>query len=210
MEAPATFMEQPAIFVERTLAIIKPDAIDQSAAILRFIEDHGFAILQQRRLHMTPEQCSDFYAEHYGKMFFPSLVSFMSSGPIIAMVLAKENCILEWRDLLGPTSSHRARETHPESLRAIYGTDDQRNAVHGSDSQKGAEREIRFFFADAVVEPISSGDQATDYLVKNVMPVLTNGFVELCKVKPEDPLTWIADWLMANNPNKPQVQEPVA
>ncbi|KAL5261155.1 hypothetical protein ACHWQZ_G007005 [Mnemiopsis leidyi] len=148
MEAPATFMEQPAIFVERTLAIIKPDAIDQSAAILRFIEDHGFAILQQRRLHMTPEQCSDFYAEHYGKMFFPSLVSFMSSGPIIAMVLAKENSILEWRDLLGPTSSHRARETHPESLRAIYGTDDQRNAVHGSDSQKGAEREIRFFFPD--------------------------------------------------------------
>ena len=64
------------------------------------------------------------------------------------MVLAKENSILEWRDLLGPTSSHRARETHPESLRAIYGTDDQRNAVHGSDSQKGAEREIRFFFPD--------------------------------------------------------------
>jgi len=210
MDAPATFMEQPAIFVERTLAIIKPDAIEESAKILSFIENHGFGILQQRRLHMTPEQCSDFYAEHYGKMFFPSLVSFMSSGPIIAMVLAKENSILEWRDLLGPTSSHRARETHPESLRAIYGTDDQRNAVHGSDSQKGAEREIRFFFPDAIVEPISTGEQATDYLVKNVMPVLTNGFVELCKVKPEDPLSWIADWLMANNPNKPRIDEPVA
>ena len=70
--------------------------------------------LQKRRIHLTPEQCSDFYAEHYGKMFFPSLVAYMSSGPIIAMVLARENAIGYWRELAGPTNSFKARETHPD------------------------------------------------------------------------------------------------
>lgn len=69
-----------------------------------------------------------------------------SSGPILALVLAKENAIAEWRKLLGPTSSKRARQEDPESLRAKYGTDDTRNGLHGSDSQYSAEREIRFLF----------------------------------------------------------------
>lgn len=69
---------------------------------------------QKRRIHLTPEQASDFYAEHYGKMFFPSLVAYMSSGPIIVMVLARENAIPYWRELCGPTHSVKARETHPE------------------------------------------------------------------------------------------------
>ena len=71
-------------------------------------------ISQKRRVHLTPEQTSDFYAEHYGKMFFPSLVAYMSSGPIIAMVLARESAIACWRELCGPTNTNKARETHPD------------------------------------------------------------------------------------------------
>lgn len=70
--------------------------------------------LQKRKVHLTPEQTSDFYAEHYGKMFFPNLVTYMSSGPVLALVLAREKAISTWRELIGPTSPAKARELHPE------------------------------------------------------------------------------------------------
>ena len=71
-------------------------------------------INQQRRVHLTPEQASDFYAEHYGKLFFPSLVAYMSSGPIIVLMIAKDQAISYWRELIGPTNTIKARQTHPE------------------------------------------------------------------------------------------------
>lgn len=156
---------------------------------------------------MTPEQTSDFYAEHYGKMFFPSLVAYMSSGPILALVLARQSAIAFWRQLIGPTNTQKARDQAPESLRAIYGTDSTKNALHGSDSYSSAEREIHFFFPDSVVEPISTGQAAKDYLTRTVTPTLLKGLTELCKMKPADPIIWLADWLVVNNPNKPRVQE---
>lgn len=201
-------MNSPQIFVERTLAIIKPDAIPKADEIEDIILRSGFTILQKRRVHLTPEQASDFYAEHYGKLFFPSLVAFMSSGPIIAMILAKEKSISYWRELIGPTNTNKARQTHPDCLRAIYGTDDQRNGLHGSDSYSSAEREIRFFFPDSVVEPIPVGQAARDYLSKAVNPTLLKGLTHLCKQKPSDPVIWLADWLLENNPNKPKVADP--
>jgi nucleoside-diphosphate kinase len=71
-------------------------------------------IFQKRRVQLTPEQASDFYAEHFGKLFFPSLVAYMSSGPVIALILSKEKAISYWRELVGPTNSLKARETHPD------------------------------------------------------------------------------------------------
>lgn len=202
-------MEPPHIYVERSLAIIKPDAIHKSEEIEDIILRSGFAVLQKRRVHLTPEQASDFYAEHYGKLFFPSLVAYMSSGPIIALVIAKDSAIAHWRELIGPTNTIKARQTHPDCLRAVYGTDDQRNALHGSDSFSSAEREIRFFFPDSVVEPVPIGQAAKDYLAKAVNPTLLKGLTELCKQKPIDPVIWLADWLLENNPNKPRVRDPI-
>jgi len=198
-------MNPPQIFVERTLALIKPDAIGKSEEIEDIILRSGFTILQKRRVHLTPEQASDFYAEHYGKLFFPSLVAYMSAGPIVALVLSREKAISYWRELIGPTSSTKAKQTHPDCLRALYGTDDQRNGIHGSDSHMSAAREIRFFFPDSVVEPIPVGQVARDYLAKSVNPTLLKGLTELCKQKPKDPVMWLADWLIENNPNKPKV-----
>lgn len=202
-------MPPPQIFVERTLAIIKPDALGKAEEIEDIILRSGFSILQKRRVQLTPEQASDFYAEHFGKLFFPSLVAYMSSGPIITLVLARDKAISYWRELIGPTNALKARETHPDCLRAIYGTDDQRNGLHGSDSYSSAEREIRFFFPDSIVEPIPVGEAARDYLAKTVNPTLMKGLTELCKKKPEDPVIWLADWLLSNNPNKPKVKEPI-
>lgn len=71
-------------------------------------------LLQKRRVHLTPEQASDFYAEHYGKLFFASLVAYMSSGPVIALVIARDQAISYWRELIGPTNTLKARQTHPD------------------------------------------------------------------------------------------------
>ncbi|KAG5445754.1 NME NM23 member 5 [Clonorchis sinensis] len=195
----------PHIPIERTLAIIKPEAIRFSDEIEEKILQNQFFIIQKRRVHLTPEQASEFYAEHYGKMFFPTLVSYMSSGPISVLVLAKENAVMSWQKLIGPANSVKARSLAPTSLRALYGIDDQQNALHGSDSIASAEKEIRFFFQDTVMEPIPYRVTAKDYLTRHVNPTLLRGLTEVCKQKPKDPIPWLADWLLDNNPNKPSV-----
>jgi nucleoside-diphosphate kinase len=199
-------MKPPQIFVERTLAIIKPDAVDKTNEIEDIILRSGFTILNKRRVHLTPEQVSEFYAEHFGKLFFPSLVAYMSSGPVVAMVLAREKAVAYWRQLIGPTNAAKARETDPDSLRAHYGTDEQRNGLHGSDSLTSSERESRFFFAESIVEPVPRGQLAKDYLNQFVTPTLLRALTELCRNKPEQPVLWLADWLIENNPNKPSVR----
>ncbi|KAJ8015278.1 hypothetical protein DPEC_G00024460 [Dallia pectoralis] len=193
------------IYVERTLALIKPDAIDRAEEIEEVILTSGFTILQKRELRLSPEQCSDFYAEQYGKMIFPSLTTFMSSGPIVALALARHQAIAHWKAVIGPVNWFRDREKHPGCLRAKYGTTDMRNAVHGSDSFSSAERELKFMFPNSVIEPISMGEAATDYLGRFVSPTMLTGLTELCKQKPADPFKWLADWLVRNNPNKPNI-----
>ncbi|XP_052005284.1 nucleoside diphosphate kinase homolog 5-like [Xyrauchen texanus] len=198
-------MSAPRIFVEITLALIKPDAIHKADEVEDIILLSGFTILQKRKLHLSPEQCSDFYIEHYGKLFFPHLTAFMSSGPVVALALARHQAIATWKTIMGPVSSIKARETHPDCLRARFGTCDLRNAVHGSESSFAAEREIRFIFPNSVIEHIPMGDTTKDYLSRYVSPTLLNGLTELCKRKPADPYTWLADWLLNNNPNKPKI-----
>ncbi|XP_051513627.1 nucleoside diphosphate kinase homolog 5 [Myxocyprinus asiaticus] len=200
-------MSAPRIFVERTLALIKPDAVHKADEIEDSILQSGFSILQKRRLQLSPEQCSDFYIEHYGKLFFPHLTAFMSSGPVVALALARQQAVATWKAIMGPVNSIKARETHPDCLRARFGTCDLRNAVHGSESFSAAEREIRFFFPNSVIEPIPLGDAAKDYLSQYVSPTLLTGLTELCKRKPADPFTWLADWLLQNNPNKPKISD---
>jgi len=122
-------------------------------------------------------------------------------------MLARAHAIRGWSQLIGPASTYRARSAYPHCLRARYGTDEQRNALHGSDSESSAQREIRFFFPDAVVEPIADGQTAQDYLARAVNPTLLKGLTALCKHKPEDPAKWLSDWLLNNNPYKAGVRE---
>lgn len=202
-------MPPPQIYLERTLAIVKPDAMNKVTEIEDIILRNGFSILQKRKVHLSPEQASDFYVEHYGKMFFPSLVAYMSSAPIAVLVLAKDQAITSWRELLGPTNPFKARETHPGCLRDTYGKDQMRNALHGSETFSASEREIRFLFPNNVIEPLSVGQSAKDYLSKEINPTMLAGLTELCKKKPGDPVTWLADWLIENNPNKPNIKDPI-
>ncbi|XP_053321374.1 nucleoside diphosphate kinase homolog 5 [Spea bombifrons] len=198
-------MSGPKIYIERTLALIKPDAFHKEEEIEDLILRSGFYIVQKRKINLIPEQCSDFYSDQYGKMFFPTLTAYMSSGPVVAFMLSRHNAISYWKELIGPSNSLKAKETHPYSLRALYGTDDLRNAVHGSNCFISAEREIRFMFPEAIIEPVPIGQAAKDYLNLFVNPILLSGLTELCKEKPADPYIWLADWLFKYNSNGPYV-----
>ncbi|XP_062508899.1 nucleoside diphosphate kinase 7-like [Corticium candelabrum] len=131
---------------ERTLAIIKPDAVKHMGSIIDIIHNEGFKVCRAQMVHLTRKEAAEFYEEHTGKAFFENLLDFMTSRPSVAIELMASNAIKKWRTLLGPTNSATARLEAPSSLRAKFGTDGTRNACHGSDSPSSASREIQFFF----------------------------------------------------------------
>ena len=135
------------LIVERTCAIIKPDAVaaHNSGAIISIIEWNKFSILKMRKLQLTQKQAEEFYAVHKAKPFFAELVAHISSGPVIVLALEKENAIKDWRDLMGATDSSKAA---PGTLRKMFAESITRNAVHGSDAPETALNELKFFFSD--------------------------------------------------------------
>jgi len=131
--------------VERTFAIIKPDAVAKraSGAIIDRIEASGLTVIAMKRLHLTNAQAQGFYAVHKERPFFKDLVAFMTSGPVVCMVLEGEGAIGRWRDLMGPTNSEEAPKG---TIRGDFGTDIERNASHGSDAPETARLELSYFF----------------------------------------------------------------
>jgi nucleoside-diphosphate kinase len=131
--------------VERTLAIIKPDAVKKKiiGKIIQRIEEEGFKILGLKMLHITREEAKGFYIVHKDKHFYQSLTEFMSSGEIVVMVLEGENAISQWREVMGATDPALAKTG---TLRRMFGFSVERNAVHGSDSPPTAEWEIDYFY----------------------------------------------------------------
>ena len=137
---------------ERTLSIIKPDAVAKNVVgqILSRFENAGLKIVACKMQHLTREQAEGFYAEHRERGFFNDLVSFMTSGPVSVQVLEGENAILANRDLMGATNP---KEAAPGTIRADFATSIDANAAHGSDSAQSAVREIAYFFADSEICP---------------------------------------------------------
>ncbi|XP_044495083.1 probable nucleoside diphosphate kinase 5 isoform X2 [Mangifera indica] len=135
---------------EKTLAMIKPDGLlsNYTDEIKRVILESGFNIFKEKIIQLNEEQTATFYAEHSSKSFFTSLIKYMTSGPVLVMVLEKENAVADWRALIGPTDAHKAKHTHPHSIRAMCGLDKEKNCVHGSESLQSAQREISFFFTE--------------------------------------------------------------
>jgi nucleoside-diphosphate kinase len=131
--------------IERTFAIIKANAVKNGVVgeIISEIERAALILRGMRIARLTPEVCQEFYAEHVGKPFYPTLEAFMVEGPVVLMCLEGENAILRWRDLMGATDPAKAA---PGTLRARFGESHTRNATHGSDSPASAFRELGFFF----------------------------------------------------------------
>lgn len=132
--------------MERTLALIKPDATAnrQAGAILHRIEEAGFAIRAMKMLRLTQGQAEAFYAVHRERPFFASLTEFMSSGPIVALVLEAPDAIRQWRTVMGATDPAKAATG---TIRRDFATSIERNATHGSDAPDTAAVEVGFFFS---------------------------------------------------------------
>jgi len=142
--------------IERTLSLVKPDAVGKNhiGRIYRRFEDAGLCIVAARMLHLSRDQAERFYAVHRERPFYPSLVEFMTSGPIMAQVLEGENAIAKNREVMGATDPAKAAVG---TIRADFAANVERNAVHGSDAPETAAREIAFFFSEQEICPRTRG-----------------------------------------------------
>lgn len=138
--------------VERTLSIIKPDAVAKNVIgeIVARFEQADLKIVASKMLHLSTELAEGFYAEHKERPFFPHLVEFMTSGPVIVQVLEGEGAILLNRKLMGATNPE---EAEAGTIRADFANSIEKNAVHGSDSPESAVREVSYFFEDSEICP---------------------------------------------------------
>jgi nucleoside-diphosphate kinase len=134
--------------MERTFSIVKPDAVKagKTGAVIQHLVDGGLRPVAMKLIHLSKEQAEGFYYVHKARSFFPELVAFMTSGPCIAQVLEGENAIARNRELMGATDSKKAAAG---TIRQKFGTDIEKNAVHGSDAPETAKFEIGFFFSGA-------------------------------------------------------------
>ena len=130
----------------RTFTMIKPDAVSagNTGAIIKMIEEAGFRIVAMKKSRLSEERAGQFYAVHKARPFFKDLVTYMSSGPIVPMILEKENAVDDFRKLIGATDPKKA---DPGTIRALFAESIEANAIHGSDSDENAAIESNFFFS---------------------------------------------------------------
>ena len=138
--------------LERTLCIIKPDAVEKkkAGAILALLEERGFNLVAIKKLHLSRSVAEGFYAVHKARPFFAELVSFMIRKPVVIAVLERDNAVAEYRNVMGATDPAKA---DAGTIRKLYGGNVGENAVHGSDSLDNAKNEIAYFFAASKVAP---------------------------------------------------------
>ncbi|MEO8191755.1 MAG: nucleoside-diphosphate kinase [Acidobacteriota bacterium] len=133
---------------QRTLTILKPDSVaaGNAGAILAHLEKEGFRLAGLKKIRLAPDQARAFYAVHRERPFFEGLVKFMTEGPVVVAALERADAVPHLRATMGATDSKKAEAG---TVRKLYGTDIERNAIHGSDSPENAEKEIAFFFSGA-------------------------------------------------------------
>ena len=133
--------------IERTLSIIKPDAVERKLdnKIKDMFKNSGFSILKEKKIQLTKSEAEQFYKIHEIKPFYNDLCAYLSSGPIVVMILEKDNAVLDNRKLMGATNPKDAEE---ETIRKKFGISIDKNSVHGSDSVENGKIEIDFFFKD--------------------------------------------------------------
>ena len=134
--------------MERTLAIVKPDAVanNLSGKIIAHLQEDGFRVLGMRQTRLSRAQAEEFYAVHRGRPFYEELVEFMTSGPVVPLALQREGAVARLREVIGATDPAEAKDG---TIRKLYAESKGRNAIHASDALETAAREVPFFFAEA-------------------------------------------------------------
>ncbi|KAM7539363.1 hypothetical protein Aperf_G00000048365 [Anoplocephala perfoliata] len=194
------------IILERTLAIFKKEAWKKEVPLVDILMKAGITVTNRRFIKLSSEQAMAFYHDRKDQDNYIKLVEELSCDIVLAMVLVKDNITEIWKDVVCyPVTenpyNHLAREFWNE-----FGSMNS-ESFHASDSKASAAKEIRFFFPDMVMEPILPTELARDYLNKNIIPTLVLGLTEVCRKKPQDPIVYLAEWLLRNNPNQPRTNE---
>ncbi|KAA8588225.1 hypothetical protein FQN60_001419, partial [Etheostoma spectabile] len=154
--------------VERTLALIRPDVAR---------ENRGFIVALQREVMLTEEQVRQFYFQHVEEDYFPALLRSMTSGPVLALALARTGAVLHWKNIIGPSDVNKAREKSPECLRAQFAVENEPiNQLHGSENHEEAEREINFFFPKQQTLAVIKPDAMEEYREKILDKIRDSGF----------------------------------
>merc|ERR1719353_1786726 len=204
--------------------------------IVSRIEDANFTILDKITLELSEARAHNFFEAHKNELSFSSMVRHMCSGPVCAIVVARMSAVSVLKQLAGPATPKEAKAFQPTSLRGMYARDIQRNAVHVSESEKTARSEIAFFFPNILQNPLPDADETQDFLLRksvaakaglqevlpgtgfdiepSLLQFVSKGLVSLCQTRPHGELNnlqaleYLSNWLVLNNPNKPEVVEP--
>eukprot|EP00297_Palpitomonas_bilix_P003427 CAMPEP_0113875690 /NCGR_PEP_ID=MMETSP0780_2-20120614/5081_1 /TAXON_ID=652834 /ORGANISM="Palpitomonas bilix" /LENGTH=560 /DNA_ID=CAMNT_0000861705 /DNA_START=62 /DNA_END=1741 /DNA_ORIENTATION=- /assembly_acc=CAM_ASM_000599 len=196
--------------MERTVCLIQPDAIAEGkeSTIIKSLEKAGFFVALRRTKRMSEDEIYTFLKPHEDKLYYHDLISLYLEGAVTALLLTKVGAVAELRTLAGPFDPEDARNTHPKSLRAMYGSALPRNAVYISPTPDQVEVDLASFFSD-VVDPSPTppadgrGFPASDYLLRtNLLPGLVEGVSQLCMHKPQDPYLWLSQWLLVHRPHQ--------
>jgi len=201
--------------LERTLALVLPDVVAHVAEVQDIIVRHGFTIIATQQVNLSAERLELLLAQDRDSPIFADRVRYMSSGPVVAMVLCKPAAVDSWLKLIGPVESSTE---HPHLLRSQFSSDSVRIAFYGSMTAEAARTEITQLFPQLPVEDIPKLPVVHEFFMKKSPPrpfadasksfndVLVEGLTQLCRVKPlgDEAVTWFAQWLLRNNPNKPQ------
>ncbi|XP_069108080.1 thioredoxin domain-containing protein 3 homolog isoform X21 [Argopecten irradians] len=162
--------------MQQTMAVIKPDALGTKDEIIEKVHDAGFKIAARKETQLSREIAEEFYSDHKDKDYYNDLVEHMASGPTMFMVLSREDAVEGWRSLIGPTDPEKAKEESPESLRALYGGDILKNAVHGSSNPERAKEHIQKIFGGEV--EIEGFQASRDQTIKKTPEQTTEKTVE--------------------------------
>lgn len=223
------FGSMPPEMVLHTYAMIKPGYEDCWGKVIQRIIDEGLEIVQMKMMEFDDSLAEKFYAEHIGTSFYPALLAYITSGPIVAIELSGFDAIQKWRQIIGPTQKELAVEKAPNSLRALYARNTTENLCHGSDSIDSAVRELTLIFGSAPEymipkldpaefddetlqemdkleelamenkEKPSHSDLKQQYLDATVMPLVLEGISWIMKERPLDPVEHLAMFLLKNN-----------
>lgn len=196
----------PTAPIQKTLALIRPEAMCHCEAIVKRILNAGFKIIADTTVKLTPEQATELYADQEAEPHFPLKVLSLCTQPVRALCLAKPEAIAELRALLGEETGAESRRRWPGSLRAFFARQCVCNGLLCSRDLTHARTEIRFFFPNVLVDP-PLRDRADQwrYLNTLVYPTLMEGVYEIAKMVAVDPVVDLAKWLWRHNPNKPLV-----
>lgn len=195
--------------LQRTLAIVKPDAVKYENVIIRAIQESGLFILYKRFVHLTPEQVSEIYSQHYGSPAFPHIVVSLSSAPVLCLCLCGINAIEKWKSMIGPSHVINSKWFYPMSMRVRFGLlPNIPDALHASENITESNKENRYVNPEGIIEPLMTEEErVVDFCNAYVNSTLSKGLTEVCRVKPQDPICYLADWLLKNNPYQPQLPD---